>query len=163
MFCAYILAEHGYNPIIIERGERIEDRVKTVEKFWQTNELNKNSNVQFGEGGAGTFSDGKLNTLVKDKFFRMKKVFETFVQMGAPAEIMYDSKPHIGTDLLRNIIINMRKKIISLGGEFRYNTTFTKFTTKDSKIESIILNDKEKLLTSPQGRQLLLGGWLWFD
>ena len=147
LFCAYILAEHGYNPIIIERGERIEDRVKTVEKFWQTNELNKNSNVQFGEGGAGTFSDGKLNTLVKDKFFRMKKVFETFVQMGAPAEIMYDSKPHIGTDLLRNIIINMRKKIISLGGEFRYNTTFTKFTTKDSKIESIILNDKEKLLT----------------
>jgi len=141
LFCAYSLAENGYRPIIIERGEKIEDRVKTVEKFWGKGILNENSNVQFGEGGAGTFSDGKLNTLVKDKSFRMKKVFETFVECGAPEEILYLNKPHIGTDQLRNVIINIRNKIISLGGEFRYNTTMSDIVIKDNNIDSIFLND----------------------
>ena len=95
LFCAYLLAELGFNPIVIERGEPVEKRVETVEHFWKTGELNKNSNVQFGEGGAGTFSDGKLNTLVKDKDYRMKKVFETFVSCGANPEIMYIHNPHI--------------------------------------------------------------------
>ena len=145
LFCAYLLAENGYRPIIIERGEKIEDRVKTVLKFWDENVLNENSNVQFGEGGAGTFSDGKLNTLVKDKNFRMKKVFEIFVKMGAPSEILYLNKPHIGTDILRNVIINMREKIISLGGEFCYNSLLTDINVFDGKVNSVIINDKEVL------------------
>lgn len=145
LFTAYLLAENGYKPLIIERGEKIEDRVKTVEAFWKKGILNENSNVQFGEGGAGTFSDGKLNTLVKDKNNRMKKVFETFVQMGAPEEILYLNKPHIGTDLLRNVIINMRNKIIEMGGEFKYNTTMTDIIIKNNNINSIILNNKEEI------------------
>ena len=118
LFCGYMLAEAGYKPLIIERGERIEDRVKTVDEFFETKKLNVNSNIQFGEGGAGTFSDGKLNTLTKDKFNRNKRVFEIFVENGAPEEIMYEAKPHIGTDILRKVIVNMRNKIISLGGRF---------------------------------------------
>ena len=143
LFCAYSLAEHGYKPLIIERGESIEERIKTVNKFWETGVLKENSNVQFGEGGAGTFSDGKLNTLVKDKENRMKKVFEVFVKCGAPEEIMYVHNPHIGTDVLRNVIINMRNKIIEMGGQFRYNTTLTDIIIKDNKIEKIVLNNRE--------------------
>ena len=146
LFCAYILAENGYNPIIIERGEQIENRVKTVNKFWETNILNENSNVQFGEGGAGTFSDGKLNTLVKDQNHRMKKVFETFVKMGAPKEIMYEAKPHIGTDILRDVIVNLRKEIVKLGGTFKYNT-FMSDITISGKIKSIKIN-KETVNTN---------------
>ena len=145
LFAALLLSQKGYKPIVIERGEKIEDRVKTVEKFWQEGILNKNSNVQFGEGGAGTFSDGKLNTLVKDKNYRMKKVFETFVKCGADEEIMYLNKPHIGTDMLRNVIINLRKQIINLGGKFIYNEAMTDINIKEGKIESITLNNKETL------------------
>ena len=145
LFCALLLAENGYKPLVIERGEKIEDRVKSVEKFWKTGKLNANSNVQFGEGGAGTFSDGKLNTLVKDKKSRGKKVFEIFVENGAPKEILYENKPHIGTDLLRNVIINIRNKIISMGGEIRYNTTLTNIITSNNRLEKIELNHKEVL------------------
>ena len=141
LFCAYVLAENGYNPLIIERGEMMEKRIKTVNEFWKNGTLNENSNVQFGEGGAGTFSDGKLGTLVKDKYGRMKKVFETFVLNGAPSDIMYVKRPHIGTDLLRNVIINMRNKIISMGGEFLYNTTLTDLVIKDNKIDKIVTNN----------------------
>ncbi len=143
LFCSYLLAEKGFKPLIIERGEKIEDRVNTVNNFFVSNNLNEESNVQFGEGGAGTFSDGKLNTLVKDKFYRGKKVFEIFVENGAPKEIMYENKPHIGTDLLREIIINIRKKIISYGGEFRYNTKLTNLFIKDNTLESIEVNNQE--------------------
>ena len=141
LFCAYILALNSYKPIIIERGEKIEDRIKTVNKFWENNILDENSNVQFGEGGAGTFSDGKLNTLVKDKNFRMKKVFETFVKMGAPKEIMYESKPHIGTDILRDVVINLRNEIIKLGGTFKYNSFMSDIIISD-KIKSIKVNNE---------------------
>ena len=147
LFCAYLLAELGYRPIIIERGEKIEERVKSVENFWKTGVLNKNSNVQFGEGGAGTFSDGKLNTLVKDKSFRMKKVFEIFVESGADKDILYTNNPHIGTDVLRKVIINLRKKIIDFGGEFRYKTTLTNINTKENKMTSIEINHKEIIET----------------
>ena len=102
LFCAYLLAELGYKPIIIERGEKVDERVKTVNTFWNTGKLNSESNVQFGEGGAGTFSDGKLNTMTHDKEHRHKKVFETFVENGANPEIFYLQNPHIGTDILRN-------------------------------------------------------------
>lgn len=145
LFCAYILAENHYNPLIIERGESVEKRVETIEKFWKTGKLNIHSNVQFGEGGAGTFSDGKLNTLVKDKAYRGKKAFEIFVENGAPAEIMYENKPHIGTDILRDVIINMRKKIISMGGEFRYNTKFTDLEIENNTLVSIEVNNEETI------------------
>lgn len=145
LFLAYFLSENGYNPIIVERGEKMEDRVKTVESFFETGILNTNSNVQFGEGGAGTFSDGKLNTMIKDKAFVGKRVFEIFVENGADFEIMYQSKPHIGTDKLRDVIINMRNKIISFGAEFRYNTCLTDIIIKNDKISGIVLNNSEIL------------------
>ena len=116
MFCAYMLAQHGYRPILFERGASVEERTSDVETFWNTGKLKPNSNVQFGEGGAGTFSDGKLNTLVKDSFGRNKKVLEIFVENGAPEEILYINKPHIGTDILVNVVRNMREKIIAWGG-----------------------------------------------
>lgn len=147
LFSAYMLAKHGYKPLILERGERVENRVKTVEKFWKEGILNKNSNVQFGEGGAGTFSDGKLNTLVKDKFYRNKKVLEIFVNMGAPEEILYINKPHIGTDLLRDVIINLRNEIIKMGGEIRYNSCLTDIEIQNSSIKSIEINNSEKIDT----------------
>ena len=140
LFCAYILAEQGYNPIIYERGEKVEDRVKTIEEFWNTNKLNINSNIQFGEGGAGTFSDGKLNTLTKDKFNRQKKVFEIFIENGAPEEIMYINNPHIGTDILRTVIINMRNKIISNGGKINYNSKLEDIVIENNEVQSIVVN-----------------------
>ncbi|MGM9552162.1 MAG: NAD(P)/FAD-dependent oxidoreductase [Clostridia bacterium] len=119
LFCALILAYRGANPIVIERGECVENRVNTVNNFWKTGRLNTESNVQFGEGGAGTFSDGKLNTGTKDK--RQRKVLEEMVEAGAPREILYKAKPHVGTDELRTMVSNIRKKIISMGGEFIFN------------------------------------------
>lgn len=147
LICAYMLAKYNYNPIIIERGKQVEERVQDISEFWENNNLNINSNVQFGEGGAGTFSDGKLNTLIKDKKNRQRKVFEIFVENGAPKEILYENKPHIGTDLLRNIIINIRKKIINFGGEFRFNTILTDINYKNNKLTSIIVNNKEVIDT----------------
>lgn len=143
LFCAYILAENNYKPLIIERGSKVEDRVKIIEEFWRTGKLDKNTNVQFGEGGAGTFSDGKLNTLTKDKENRGKKVFDIFVENGAPEEIKYINHPHIGTDILRTVIKNIRNKIISMGGEFRFNTTLTNINVKNNELISIELNNNE--------------------
>lgn len=143
MFCAYMLAEQGYNPIVIERGDEVNKRIETVNKFWQKNILTTNSNVQFGEGGAGTFSDGKLNTLVKEEHGRNKKVLEVYVENGAPSEILYLNKPHIGTDKLIDVVKNMRNKIISLGGEVRFNTVMTDLIIEDGKIKAIELNNKE--------------------
>lgn len=143
LFCAYLLAELGYNPIIIERGEPVEERVKTVEEFWKRGILNTESNVQFGEGGAGTFSDGKLNTLVKDKEYRMKKVFEIFASCGANPEILYIHNPHIGTDVLRTVVKNIRNKIIELGGTFLYNTCLTNLIIDNDKLKGIEVNNKD--------------------
>lgn len=145
MFCAYFLAKFGYRPIIMERGEEMEQRVKKVEEFFATGKLDVSTNVQFGEGGAGTFSDGKLNTLVKDKRNLMKEVFQILVENGAPKEILYQNKPHIGTDLLREIMIRIRKKIIAYGGEFRFSTKVTDIEIASSKIKQIQVNDKEWL------------------
>src|SRR5574344_335802 len=147
LYAAYLLAEHNYNPLIIERGEDVDNRCKKVEEFWNNNKLDINSNVQFGEGGAGPFSDGKLTTLVTAKEYRGKKVFETFVSCGAPKEIMYLNKPHIGTDILRTVVKNMRNKIISMGGEFRYNTTLTDINIVNNKIKSIVVNNSETINT----------------
>lgn len=145
LFAAYLLAEQGYHPLILERGEKIEDRVNTVNKFWETNKLNPNSNVQFGEGGAGTFSDGKLNTMVKEKGARCKKVFEIFVENGAPSEIFYLQKPHIGTDLLRKVVVNIRNKIIEMGGEIRYHSQVTHLEIENNQLVGVEVNKKEKI------------------
>lgn len=141
LFVAYILAKYGYKPIIFERGNSIEERVKDINHFWNDNILNPNSNIQFGEGGAGTFSDGKLNTLVNDKMNRDLFVLKTFVECGAPSDILYDSHPHIGTDILQKVIVNMRTKIIEMGGTIKYNSCMTDIITKDDKIKSIVIND----------------------
>lgn len=137
IFCAYMLAKHGYRPLVIERGSDVDTRIKDVDEFWETGVLNPNSNIQFGEGGAGTFSDGKLNTTVNDKQLRNTFVLETLVKFGAPENIMYDSKPHIGTDILCNVVKNMRNSIIGYGGEIRFNTTLTGINMDDNKIKSI--------------------------
>lgn len=141
MMCAYMLSKCGYKPLIIERGSMVNKRVEQVENFWKTNKLNPNSNVQFGEGGAGTFSDGKLNTLVKDKEYRQKFIFETFVKNGAPKEIMYDAKPHIGTDILKSMVKNMREEIISMGAEFMFDTTLTNIILKNNELKAIEINN----------------------
>ena len=144
LLCAYVLAENGLKPIIVEQGQMIEERLKSVEKFWNTGELNEQSNVQFGEGGAGTFSDGKLNTNVKDDI-RHQKVFDVFAESGAPKDILYSYKPHIGTDLLSNVIINIRKKIEKMGGTFLFNSKMTDLIIKNGAIKGIIINEKEHL------------------
>ena len=143
LFCAYMLSYYGYKPIIIERGKDLEERVKDVENFWKDNKLNTESNVQFGLGGAGTFSDGKLNTLVKDKRHIGRKVFEIFVDCGAPKEILYLNKPHIGTDLLRKVIKNLKEKIEILGGKFLFSTKLTDIKYEGNKVKQIEVNHKE--------------------
>ncbi len=140
LFCGLLLARCGAKPIIVERGEKVEDRTRTIEDFWSGKALNTNSNVQFGEGGAGTFSDGKLNTGTKD--IRQSFVLKEFVKHGAPEDILINAKPHIGTDKLKNTIINIRKEIEALGGTFKFNTLFTDFTEKNGKITSVILESK---------------------
>lgn len=131
LFCAYLLAKSGLKPVLYERGAAVEERLADVENFWETGVLKPNSNVQFGEGGAGTFSDGKLNTLVKDAQGRGRFVLETFVQFGAPEDILYEQKPHIGTDILIRVVKNMREEIIRLGGEIHFHSQMT-----DVKMES---------------------------
>lgn len=120
LFCGYQLAKLGYRPILLERGADVDNRIKDVENFWAGGALNTHSNVQFGEGGAGTFSDGKLNTLVHDKCGRNAEVLKIFHEFGAPEQILYDSKPHIGTDILCGIVKKMRSEIIRLGGEVHF-------------------------------------------
>ena len=122
LFCGYELARLGYRPILLERGGSVDERLRDVEAFWNTGVLNTHSNVQFGEGGAGTFSDGKLNTLVHDSEGRNMRVLEIFVENGAPGEILYQNKPHIGTDILANVVKSMREYIIFRGGEVRFHT-----------------------------------------
>ncbi len=145
LFCGLLLARHGYRPIIIERGEEVEKRVASVEDFWKSGKLNTGSNVQFGEGGAGTFSDGKLNTMIKDQFGRNHFVLQVLAEHGAPEEILYLNKPHIGTDKLRDVVRAIRKEIISLGGEVRFQTCLTDILTKDGQVTGIELNHNEIL------------------
>ncbi len=146
MFAGLVLSRAGLKPIIIERGESAEGRKKSVEKFFNGGELNTESNIQFGEGGAGTFSDGKLNTGTKDK--RIRVVLEEFVKFGAPEKILYDAKPHIGTDILINIVQNIRNEIISLGGEVRFNTRLENLNIADNKITGIQLSNGEAINTN---------------
>ena len=142
LFCAYFLAKHGYAPIVVERGEPMEDRIQRVEEFWAGGPLNTESNVQFGEGGAGTFSDGKLNTLVKDPAGRIREVLKIFVEHGAPEEILYLNKPHIGTDNLRHVIVSMRKQMLAWGAEIRFNSKVTDvLLQEDGTIKGVEINN----------------------
>lgn len=145
MFCGYMLAKYGYKPIIIERGSNVDTRIKEVEEFWKSGVLNTDSNIQFGEGGAGTFSDGKLNTTVNDKQFRNTFVLETLVKFGAPENILYDAKPHIGTDILCNVVKNMRNAIIDLGGEVCFNKVLTGINFSNNKVDSVVVNNMETI------------------
>ena len=143
LFCAYELTKAGYAPILLERGKRVEERTEDVKRFWESGVLDTGSNVQFGEGGAGTFSDGKLNTLVKDRFGRSRHVLETFVEFGADAAILYDAKPHIGTDVLSQVIANMRAYLLEHGAEIRFSTQVTDFLVEDQRLQAIRLNHDE--------------------
>lgn len=144
MFAGLILAMAGAKPIILEQGKDCDSRVEDINNFIKTGKLDTRSNIQFGEGGAGTFSDGKLNTGTKDP--RARKVLMEFVNHGAPEEILYNAKPHIGTDNLRYVVKNIREHIINLGGEVRFNTKFTGYKTKDGKITAA-LTDSEIIET----------------
>lgn len=148
MFAALLLAKAGARPIVLERGKSVDERVKSVELFWRTGVLDTESNVQFGEGGAGSFSDGKLNTLVKDKNYRGRFVLSTFVSHGAPEDIMYDAKPHIGTDLLRGCVKGIREEIISLGGEVLFGARMTDIGMANGGIRSVkyVLNGEEGVI-----------------
>lgn len=145
LFCGYMLSIAGLRPILIERGKPIKERKAAVENFWKTGKLEPDCNVQFGEGGAGTFSDGKLQTQVKDKYGRIAEILDIFIKHGAPEEIRFLSKPHIGTDLLADIIINMRKHMLSLGAEFLFDTVFQKPVYQNNSLTAVeVLKGSEK-------------------
>ncbi|MFN7251551.1 MAG: NAD(P)/FAD-dependent oxidoreductase [Anaerobacillus sp.] len=137
LFCALVLAEHGLNPIVLEQGMDVDKRKVAVEKFWKYGELDTNCNVQFGEGGAGTFSDGKLTTGIKNP--RIPKVFNELVEAGASREISYLAKPHIGTDVLITVVRNIRKKIEQLGGEVRFETKMKDLIIENSAVRGVLL------------------------
>ena len=146
IFAALLLAESGLRPIVLERGEDVDARVNSVENFFFKGILNPSSNVQFGEGGAGTFSDGKLTTRVKD--LRGRKVLEELVVAGAPKEILYTSHPHVGTDLLREVIKNIRKKIVALGGEVHFNVRVDDILIENNQLHGLITDNGKTYKTS---------------
>ena len=143
MFAALVLALAGQKPIILERGEDAASRHEKVQTFWKTGKLDSKSNVQFGEGGAGTFSDGKLNTGVNNP--RIGWILEKFVEFGAAQDILYDAKPHVGTDVLLNVVQNLRKRIIELGGEIRFNTQVTDLQAENGQIGAVVLENGEQI------------------
>ena len=145
LFCAWYLARAGYCPLVLERGQEAQKRKETVDRFWKDGILDPESNVQFGEGGAGTFSDGKLNTLVKDPNGRNHEVLKRFVEAGAPQEIVYQQKPHLGTDVLIGIVETMRHQIEEMGGAFRFESKVTDLCMEKGRICAVEINDKEKI------------------
>jgi len=146
MFASLLLAQAGYNPIVLERGEDVDTRTDTVNQFWRSGKLNTESNVQFGEGGAGSFSDGKLTTRIKDP--RCRKVLEELVSAGAPSEILYKNKPHIGTDKLKPTVKNIRNQIIECGGEVRFSTRVEELLVQNGEISGVKLADGSELSSS---------------
>lgn len=147
LFAGLILAEAGLKPIVLERGKKVDERLADVEKFFKEGHLNVNSNIQFGEGGAGTFSDGKINTGVKDKFCRIDKIVDTFIECGAPEDIRIASKPHIGTDYLISVVKNLRNKIIDLGGDVRFESCVTNISIIDDAIKTVEVNGNDTIKT----------------
>ncbi|OGO77940.1 MAG: hypothetical protein A2Y23_04295 [Clostridiales bacterium GWB2_37_7] len=146
LFCGLMLAERGYKPLIFERGKDVDSRSKDIDLFWKGGVFNEESNVQFGEGGAGTFSDGKLTTRIKDN--RCDFVLQRFVEAGAPEEILYLNKPHIGTDILKTVVKNLRSKIIELGGEVRFCAKVTDVITENNKAVGVVINEEESIFSN---------------
>lgn len=145
LYAALILAQMGFKPIVLERGKDVRERTKDTWALWRKRELSPESNVQFGEGGAGLFSDGKLYSQIKDPKFYGRKVMHEFVKAGAPAEILYVSKPHIGTFRLTGVVAKMREEIIALGGEIRFDNKVTDFLIDDGRIQGVTLANGETL------------------
>lgn len=141
MFCALTLCEFGYKPIVFERGAAMDERISAVEGYWRGGMLDPRSNVQFGEGGAGTFSDGKLTTRINDPL--CSRVLEKLFEFGAPEEILIKAKPHIGTDKLRGVVKNLRKRIIELGGEVRFLSPLENITISGGQVRSVTVNGAE--------------------
>lgn len=146
LFSALVLARRGFRPLVVERGESVEKRAVTVKNFENGGDLNPESNVQYGEGGAGAFSDGKLNTGVKSE--NKAFVLNEFIKHGAPEKIAYESKPHIGSDILPSVVKSIREEIISLGGEVRFNAALTGVVTADGKVTAAVINGEEKVAVS---------------
>ena len=143
LLAALELAKYGYKPLLLERGKPVAQRVEDVQRFWKTGAFNPASNVQFGEGGAGTFSDGKLTTRVNDPV--MKDILETFVAAGAPENILWEHKPHVGTDKLRAMVTGISKQIIAYGGQIMYEAHVTDFITNNNAVTGVVLANGEKL------------------
>lgn len=152
LFAALLLAQMGFKPIVLERGKDVRKRTKDTWALWRKKVLSPESNVQFGEGGAGLFSDGKLYSQIKDPKFYARKVMAEFVRAGAPEEIMYVSKPHIGTFRLTGVVAAMREEIIALGGEVRFENKVTDLVLKDGQLEGVVLESGETL----HGRHVVL-------
>jgi uncharacterized protein len=145
LFAGLLLSEQGYRPILLEKGKRVPERIRDVYRFWNEGILNEDSNVQFGEGGAGTFSDGKLTTRINDP--RCRWVLEALAANGAPEEILFDSRPHIGTDRLRQVVVNLRKKIESLGGQVRFEHEVAELVINQRKVSGIRLKNGDTITT----------------
>lgn len=143
IFAALTLAMAGYKPMVLERGESVEMRAAAVDAYWESGILNPESNVQFGEGGAGTFSDGKLTTRINDR--RCEKVLQQFYQAGAAEEILYKAKPHIGSDVLRLVVANMRRRLIELGGEIRFGAKVTSLIIRGGRTTGVVINGREEV------------------
>jgi uncharacterized protein len=143
LFAGLILARAGYKPLIIERGKQVRERCRDLERFWKEGVLDPESNAQFGEGGAGTFSDGKLNTATHDR--RIRKVLEELVEAGADKEILFLAKPHIGTDRLRTIVSRLRETITTLGGEVRFGNKLTGLKISGNSLQSILINSTDSI------------------
>lgn len=150
LFAGLVLAMAGLCPILIERGKPVEERTRDVEHFWKSGELNADSNIQFGEGGAGTYSDGKLTTNAKDKEGRTQFILDTFIEAGADPSIAYEFLPHIGTDVLRTCVTNIRKKILSLGGTFLFETRVTDLAQAGGRLSGV------RILEETAGRERIL-------
>lgn len=145
LFCGLLLARAGYRPVMLERGRDVDTRLKDVTDFWNGGRLNPESNVQFGEGGAGAFSDGKLNTMIKDKTGRISFVLNTFKDFGADEEITYINKPHIGTDVLHDVVKNMRNEIIRLGGTVFFNHQVTDIISENGILKGVVVNNDRRI------------------
>ncbi len=154
MFAALTLAKAGLRPIVLERGADVDERTKDVDIFWTQKKLNTSSNVQFGEGGAGTFSDGKLTTGIKDP--RCREVFLRFAEFGAPGEILYSATPHIGTDKLKIVVKNLREKVIELGGEVKFNTKLVDIITANGFVQGITYENADGTTTDIETDALIL-------
>ena len=147
LFAALVLAQAGLRPILLERGRPVERRKADVERFWATGELDLTSNVQFGEGGAGAFSDGKLNTGTRDP--RHRFILETLVSCGAPEDILIDAKPHVGTDYLHTVLVNLRRRLLELGTDIRFESRLADLDIRDGALRGITAEGPEGVYTIP--------------